>query len=533
MHGIFLKIYCGMVIATLTVASVNYMLSSALNESRLISYVAGISEGVFVLVAESVVKIPHEKRRLWLSNIEERSGLRINLIKRDALKLTAAEKLKLSDGHSAIRGDVEQKYARVYHAIGSNSPYLLSVDIYDINEQLARLAALLILNELQNEKADPEKRTALIAALNETFTFPIQLVNAEQAKLNYSPLRLHERNELMVFFDEKVLADPALIVYSPTDVDNEFLQLGPIPVFNWAPNWFIFLFVGMSGSSIAVALYLLLRPLQKRLSLIGHELERLELSVEQQPITVTGNDMLSLFAIKVNTMAQRIHNLVIAQRELTQAVSHELRTPIARLKFHVALMEEPAEEDDDNHLQGMAEDINALEGLVDEILTYSQLDQSELMLNICRFNLQFELEKMVQDIDTIRHDVMIELDKQTDLEHVVADPHYLLRACQNLLINAQRYAKSRVKITHYQDQRFFYIEVDDDGEGIDDALKSQIFEPFKRLDSSRNRTSGGYGLGLAIVHQIMRWHDGDITVKDSPMGGCVFTLKWPIVTDLI
>lgn len=109
-----------------------------------------------------------------------------------------------------------------------------------------------------------------------------------------------------------------------------------------------------------------------------------------------------------------------------------------------------------------------------------------------------------------------------------AESRYLQRALQNLVANACRHARSRVAIRIHGEPRLVRIDVEDDGPGVPVAKRSEIFKPFARLDDSRARHSGGYGLGLSIVQKVMAWHGGSVMVDASPMlGGARFTLLLP------
>lgn len=107
------------------------------------------------------------------------------------------------------------------------------------------------------------------------------------------------------------------------------------------------------------------------------------------------------------------------------------------------------------------------------------------------------------------------------------DPRHLGRAVSNLVQNADRYGNGLVQVNLERQGQNLLIHVDDDGPGIPETDRERIFEPFARLDASRNRKSGGHGLGLAIVKRVVGSHKGQITVSSSPLGGSRFTLLWP------
>ena len=110
---------------------------------------------------------------------------------------------------------------------------------------------------------------------------------------------------------------------------------------------------------------------------------------------------------------------------------------------------------------------------------------------------------------------------------VKVDGHLFQRVLQNLLQNALHHAAHKIAVHYEAREDCFCLMIDDDGPGIPEQEREAIFAPFARLDSSRNRESGGFGLGLAIVFQIALWHDGGVTVSDSPLGGARFSFTWP------
>ena len=107
------------------------------------------------------------------------------------------------------------------------------------------------------------------------------------------------------------------------------------------------------------------------------------------------------------------------------------------------------------------------------------------------------------------------------------EPRFMARAVTNLVRNAAKHASRRVRVGYDTTGQDCRIHVDDDGPGIAAADRERIFEPFVRLDTSRSRDTGGYGLGLAIVRRVAAWHGGGVSVESSVLGGARFTISWP------
>lgn len=231
-----------------------------------------------------------------------------------------------------------------------------------------------------------------------------------------------------------------------------------------------------------------------------------------------------------NTMAERIAALVENQRSLTNAVSHELRTPLARLSFEVDLLDRgglPARHG--RVLRDMRADISELESMVAELLVYARLERPteetvQLETVDTRDWLGEALAQVAHQAEARNVRCVVAPDPPP---HVRLNPRYMSRALLNLVQNAVRYARGRIDIALTQRaEGGFELVVDDDGPGIAAADRERIFEPFIRLDESRDRGTGGAGLGLAIVQRVALSHRGSISVTDSPAGGARFVLRW-------
>nr|WP_306671332.1 ATP-binding protein [Endozoicomonas sp. SESOKO2] len=248
-------------------------------------------------------------------------------------------------------------------------------------------------------------------------------------------------------------------------------------------------------------------------------------------VSLHGADSIGRLAQAFNAMAGHIQRLLSLQKEMIRGVSHELRTPVARLRFGLDLVADArTSEERDHQLEGMDKDIQELDNLVDEILTYANLEQGAPEVRFKR-----------QDVDKIIGQVVSEhkrLQDRVAIEHVpcnILDPRrfadidrrYMHRAIQNLVGNACRYADSKLEVRFSATQDTCRVDVDDDGPGIPEDQWDRVFSAFSRLDDSRTRKSGGYGLGLSIVRRIMYWHNGRAMVSHSPLGGARFSLVLP------
>lgn len=234
-----------------------------------------------------------------------------------------------------------------------------------------------------------------------------------------------------------------------------------------------------------------------------------------------------------NHMAEQSERLLKSQKELTNSVSHEMRTPLARIKFSLQMLFDNIKSDPDNknYLSEIGTDVEEIESLVDEILTYSRFGRErELSEVLTQVEMNSWLKTIVSREQKNNPTQLIDYTNCTDQKILIADcePVYLEWAVRNLIQNALRHSIHRIDVSLVSQKDSFLIHVDDDGSGIPYDKQDKIFEPFFRLNKSRNKKSGGYGLGLAIAKRISHWHKGNIQVSTSPLGGARFTICIPL-----
>ena len=236
-------------------------------------------------------------------------------------------------------------------------------------------------------------------------------------------------------------------------------------------------------------------------------------------------------AERINHMAGRIEGLVESQANLLHSVSHELRTPIARLEFALELLRAKAPDGSlEPRIAAMEGDLAELNALVGELLGMARIGAGEL--DAKPFDLALALTDYVDatpgsDPAGSDPNVKINCNIEAALGLFVGDQRLLMRAVGNLLRNAEKYAKSRIILGAHRVGPGVEIVVEDDGPGIPQTECHRIFEPFYRLDRSRDRATGGFGLGLSIARKAVELHGGTIRADQSPLGGARFTIALP------
>lgn len=241
-----------------------------------------------------------------------------------------------------------------------------------------------------------------------------------------------------------------------------------------------------------------------------------------------------------NRMAERLEQLVSSHKRLTNAVAHELRTPIFRLRCQLELLTpDMPEKELDEFVVSMDEDLVEIDSLVDELLSYARMESGRQTLNLQTIEVgawlkeaQSLLAKNCQHPLHFFEGNGVFGDRRDGIEGrsvtVLADTDLLHRAMSNLVRNADVYTQTKIQLSFERIGNNLMLYVDDDGIGIPEADRDRIFEPFERMDRSRNRNSGGYGLGLSICREIATLHKGRIDISESPLGGARIIISLPI-----
>ncbi|UVW29894.1 ATP-binding protein [Massilia sp. H6] len=231
-------------------------------------------------------------------------------------------------------------------------------------------------------------------------------------------------------------------------------------------------------------------------------------------------------AERIDHMADRIEVLLEAQKSLLHSVSHELRTPIARLEFALELLDARTRDPElSRRIGAMEGDLRELDSLVNELLDMSKLDSARTLQAAPAPVAQMlhDCTGMLPPASHRLHCLLAE-----DLGQLEMDRRLLSRAVCNLLRNAQKYAASCVELRARRSATALEIMVDDDGPGIPADERERVFEPFYRLDRSRDRSTGGFGLGLSIARKAIALHGGTVSAHASPLGGARMVITLPL-----
>lgn len=279
---------------------------------------------------------------------------------------------------------------------------------------------------------------------------------------------------------------------------------------------------------LALVVFFWLWPLSRDLSKLERQAQSLGRDQQYPKVSLPPSSTAHRLARAFNRMTERIHQLLQTQKEMTHAVSHELRTPLARMKFALEMAGESQNpEETKNRLDGLRADVTEMDQLINQLLNYARFEQQRPELNCKAGDMRAMAQELIQRLTANTKEapeIELHLSGQGSF---VCDWPLMERALLNLIQNALHHTRDRIEIQLYRDARTCRIMVDDDGPGVPAADRVQVFESFVRLRHAPEKHAAGFGLGLAIVRQVSRWHGGEARVEQAPLGGARFVIEWP------
>jgi two-component system osmolarity sensor histidine kinase EnvZ len=214
-------------------------------------------------------------------------------------------------------------------------------------------------------------------------------------------------------------------------------------------------------------------------------------------------------------MRERLQRQLQQRTEMLAGVSHDLRTPLARMKLEIAMLGDKPE------AKGLASDVAEMEQMVEGYLAFARGEGSEQAVPV---NLPELLEDVVEAAQRNGGNVTL---KTKGPMRVTIRPNGFRRCMTNLIANAARFGTG-VQLQAQRKPHFIEITVDDDGPGVPEDKREDVFRPFYRLDNERNESTGSAGLGLTIARDVVRAHGGDIQLSESPLGGLRVLVRLPV-----
>jgi len=525
---LFLFIF-GAILITLYVVnmSVKFGADLLVNRSHVDIY-EGPFQVVFFLLDEELDASDEIDRAKLTQKIDSMFKFPVALGPIDHIKLkeSAAEELLAGEMVITRIDDADYLHKKSRH---SEDIWSIAVELGEYDENIALVDGPMNLFLSHLNRISVSEQPAHLQALSETWGIPLQLIDRSNLDLPVERVRQLDAGRMVALEP----GDDGERYFKKTDRDDVVMQIGPIALPTVIQFIYPLVFAGFIALFGGICL-LWLRPLWRDL----HQLIVASDTIADGDFNARIQSK-SLSAIRpvidgFNRMAERTERTIESQQSLTMAVSHELRTPLARLQFSLEMMKQAASDGDrSRHMHNIESDVGELNQLVEELLTYSRQDHtgneldSELFPEI---NLTDWLESQVERArrglpETIELSHHIDI---KELESVRFHSRLMAYAVSNGISNAIRYTKQKVKVSLTQVGDDFLLHIDDDGPGIPESVRESVFDPFHRLDKSRNRESGGFGLGLSIIRKVAQWHQGRASLESSDLGGNRLVIRWPM-----
>ena len=298
--------------------------------------------------------------------------------------------------------------------------------------------------------------------------------------------------------------------------DGRWLVVQPKAAFGLDP-WqkrllLVFALAALAVSPLAWAFS---RRLAAPIAALAAGAERLGRDPRAPPLDVGGSAEVALAVAAFNEMQERLRRYVDDRTTMIGAIAHDLRTPLTRLRFRIEAIPEPLR-------SKLAGDVDQMEAMVASTLSFvrdAATPRDRRKLEVASL-----VETVMDEAALTGADAAVE---RADRVVVDGDPLALKRLVANLVDNALKYgASAHARV--FADGDMAVIEVDDDGPGMPDSEIERVFEPFRRLESSRSRETGGIGLGLAVVRAVARSHGGDVILRNRPHGGLSARVTLPL-----
>lgn len=303
------------------------------------------------------------------------------------------------------------------------------------------------------------------------------------------------------------------------------LAVGPVPYLYYLHQMRLLdlALLGFIAISLAFPVFIWMRPHWQDMLKLESAAQRFGEGHLTERIHFDSGSSFDRLGIAFNQMADNINALIASKKQLIDGIAHELRTPLVRLRYRLEMSENLTAAEP----QALNRDIGQLEALIEELLTYARLDRPQTELHLSTPDLPVWLQTHINDVQSVNPQRKL-LTAITPGAYGALDMRLMERVLDNLMNNAMRYSETTLRIGLDLQGSQAILCVEDDGPGIEPAEREKVFEPFVRLDPSRDRATGGCGLGLAIVRSIAQAMGGSVRCEASELGGARFVFSWPI-----
>jgi two-component system sensor histidine kinase CpxA len=365
------------------------------------------------------------------------------------------------------------------------------------------------------------------------------LLDADGRELSGRPMPddIREHAQRALRHEGIVRPDEAVVLVAPiATARTSYLLIGeftPPPLSERVPGdiiWVLKLGTIISALMCLVIAHYLSKPIE-RLRDATNELARGNLDIRVGATIGRRSDEIADLVRDFDSMAGELRNQIQSERNLLSGVSHELRSPIARMRLALALARTSDRPERDEMLDRIEQDAIQLDSMLERILTVARLENGQYKPKFESLSLNDLIDEVLDDarFEAAATGATVNYSDDALLE-VNGDPGLLRSAIENVVRNAIFYSgqNGMIDVRLHFDDGYAAITVRDNGKGVPEDALPLLFKPFYRVDDSRGTTTGGMGLGLAIVRNAMAVHGGSVTARNVSPHGLEVELRLPV-----
>lgn len=339
-----------------------------------------------------------------------------------------------------------------------------------------------------------------------------------------------------IFKTGKLIVSHEILSTSGTYYRLAAVSEKPIPTYVRIPWEALTIRLALAALISGMICYLLSRYLTQPLRSLGTAAKLIakgKLNTRVGHFRGHNKDEIADLSNEFDRMAEQLETLVTSKERLLQDISHELRSPLARLQIAIELGKKKTDQLADSEFKRMELECSRLNKLIGEILNFARMEKSTTDLNLSQVDLTSLLSEIVKDAnyEFKKEAIQIKIESMEPCSLFI-DKRLIYRAIENVVRNASHYSPPdqpvliRVHFSH--NKKFLCISIKDKGPGVPEDQLKTIFNPFYRVDISRTKKTGGYGLGLAIAAKAVELHQGEILASNNPDGGLTVDILLPL-----
>lgn len=380
------------------------------------------------------------------------------------------------------------------------------------------------LMQLDLEQTQTEFWPKKIREMEDIYHLSLTLLHRNDPSIN------QDIQQILIHY-KVALASPSVdgnikYIYVPLHIQDFILKIGPIP-YPIYPQYnqllLISILIGLAILVIITATIVFSRNLDK----IYRITKQYSQGNFYSPPIVSRKSSLHTLYEHIVAMGAQLQQLLNNQRNLTRFMAHDCRTPVSTMRFAIHHLENQSLP---GHVMtqvlSIKEDLNELNDLIDKFLNYERLSNHSIIPKKQHIAIQTWLTAIIDKYQYIAQKIVLKSDYR-ESDKIYVDPQLLKQVLTNLIDNAMKHGSTCIQVTAKAERDDVIFQVADDGVPIPEQDRQKIFQSFIRLEEDENRQQPGFGLGLAIVQEIVKAHHGEVVVSDTHLGGACFTIRIP------